>query len=441
MWRSVSARYCAWRHSGRQLEPLANRTIPPNRFPMTPPGTIVDHPALRVIHLNSMLTGGGTDDQCIKLAHALSQLGQQVWVAGPDGRDFSKIARDSGVGFHATPPEGPLKLRFILSAAKLIRGTSAQIVHGHHGRDLWPTILAARLSGIRPKVVLTRHLAKSPSSWVSRRFLLGQCDAIIAVSHFVAKVLRDGVYEPDSATEERRSRPPIAGAHSRIHVIHGGIDTDRFRPFDAGDQRRAWGLEPNDFAFAVIGGYYLPRGKGQREFLEAAARASQQIPEARFLIVGRGNMKELLEADIARLGLRGKAWLTPFCHNMPAAMSALDCLVHPQVGTEAFGLVLLEAFACGKPVIASALDGIPEAFAAGNLGQLVEPESVEQLARAMIATAKQPRPGFAERENLHQSVEAGFSLEVSARKTLALYHTLLAGPSRPYGLKSGGVTG
>ena len=232
----------------------------------------------------------------------LCHLGQNVCLAGPEGREFCRIARDLGVPFHATPPEGPLKLRFILSAAKLIRRQRIQIVHGHHGRDLWPTILAARLSGQRPKVVLTRHLAKSPSSWFSRRFLLGQCDALIAVSHFVAKVLREGVYEPDSPTPERHARPPLKGDHSKIHVIHGGIDTDRFRPFEAAAQRQAWGLGPEHFAFATIGGYDLPRGKGQREFLQAAARVAEEIPQARFLIVGRGNMKEILEADIARLG-------------------------------------------------------------------------------------------------------------------------------------------
>ena len=75
----------------------------------------------RVLHLNSMLTGGGTDDQCAKLALGLHRLGHNVAVAGPDSREFSQIIRKLGVPFHATPPEGPLKLKFILSAAKLIR--------------------------------------------------------------------------------------------------------------------------------------------------------------------------------------------------------------------------------------------------------------------------------------------------------------------------------
>ena len=381
--------------------------------------------ALRVAHLNSMLTGGGTDDQSVKLASGLRKLGQEIWFAGPDGREFSKLVRQLDVPFYPTPEEGPAKIRFVLSAAKLLRRERIELVHGHHGRDLWPTILAARLSGRRPKIVLTRHLAKSPSSWASRRFLLARCDAMIAVSHFVAKVLREGVYEPDSPEPERRSRPPLLGDYSKIHVIHGGIDTTRFHPFPADAQRAAWGLSSEHFAFGVVGGYDLPRGKGQREFLQAAAQIHQRLPRARFLLVGRGNLQPILEEDIAKLGLSGKAFLTPYSRNMPEAMNALDCLVHPQVGTEAFPGVLLEAFACGRPVIASDLDGIPEAFAAGAIGKLVRPESVSDLAEAMFEQCAQPALAAAERERLHAKIHSGFALDVPVKKTLALYRALL----------------
>ena len=381
--------------------------------------------ALRVLHLNSLLTGGGTDDQCVKLASGLRNLGHAVWVAGPDGREFSLIARNLGAPFHTTPPEGPLKLRFISSAAGFIRREGIQIVHGHHGRDLWPTILAARLSGRRPAIVLTRHMAKSPSSWFSRRFLLGQCDAIIAVSQFVARVLREGAYEPHSPEPERRSRPPLIGDCSKIHVIHGGIDTDLFRPVDAAAQRLEWGLKPEQVAFAVVGGYNQPRGKGQREFLQAAARVHREIPEARFLVVGRGNLEGVLKQDIDRLGLAGKAWLTPYCRDMPAAMNALDCLVHPQVGTEAFPGVVLEAFSCGRPVIASALDGIPEAFAIGGQGRLVPPENVPALADALVQQAKQPRLSAERRLVLHQLVATEHSIAAAAGKVAALYRQLV----------------
>jgi glycosyltransferase involved in cell wall biosynthesis len=368
-----------------------------------------------------MLTGGGTDDQCAKLAHGLQQLGQKVWVCGPAGREFSKVLQDRAIPFHSTPPEGPAKVRLIASAARFLRRERIQIIHAHHGRDYWPAILAAQLSGARPKIVLSRHLAKSPSSWASKRFLLRYCDALVAVSHAVAKILREGAAEPDSPEPERRWRPALSGDHSKIHVIHVGIDTEMFRPLASDALRRQWNLQSGNFVFAVVGGYNLPRGKGQREFLAAAARIYRKIDAARFLIIGRGNLEKVLRADIERLGLTGKAWLTPYSHDMPATMNAIDCLVHPAVGTEALGLVVCEAMACGKAVIASALDGIPEAFAAGNYGQLIRPDSIELLADAMLAWSQKPLLAWEARNQLHDRVEERFSLLACARNVLALY--------------------
>jgi glycosyltransferase involved in cell wall biosynthesis len=382
----------------------------------------------RILQLNSLLTGGGTDDQCVKLASGLHRLGRPVILAGPGGGEFADVIRAAGVPFFDTGHEAS-KLKFILRAARLIRREKIQIVHGHHGRDYWPAIFAAKMSGQKPKIVLTRHLAKSPASTASRHFLLAQCDALIAVSQFVARVLREGVYEPDSPEEERRSRPPLRGDPGKIQVIYGGIDTGRFSPRDAVETRRGLGLAPEHFGFAVAGGYDLPRGKGQREFLKAAALIHEKIPRARFLIIGRGSLGETLRADIARLGLGGKAWLTPRAADMPAVMNAIDCLAHPQVGTEALGLVICEAHACGKPVIASALDGIPEAFQAGHYGRLVTPENIGELADAMAAQAAAPGLGAAEAAALRENVARVFSMERLAGDVSRLYAGLL--PAAP----------
>ncbi len=380
---------------------------------------------LRILHLDSLLTGGGTDDQCVKLAAGLSQLGQRVTLAGPAGREFSKYIAASGLPFLDTG-NAASPLAFILRAARFIRREEIQIVHGHHGRDLWPTIFAAKFSGAKPKIVLTRHLAKSPSSPASRRFLLGQCHALIAVSEFVARVLREGVDEPDSPEAERRRRPPLRGDFSKIHVIYGGIDTAKFKPANAEEMRRELGLQPGQYAFAVAGGYDWPRGKGQREFLLAAAQAHQRIPQARFLIIGRGSMEEILRADIQRLGLEGKARLAGQQSDMPQVMNAIDCLVHPQIGTEALGLVICEAHACGKPVIASALDGIPEAFRAGDYGRLVPPENIAELTAALEAQAARPPLDPAHAAALHDKVARVFSLERCVREVLRLYEVLLS---------------
>ncbi len=382
---------------------------------------------MRVLHLNSMLKGGGTDDRSVRIAHALMQLGCATWIAGPSGREYASTIEELHLPFCPVPASGPLKLPLITHTAKVIRRERIQVLHARHGRDYWPAICAARLSGLRPKVVLSRHLAKSPGSWASRRFLLNQCDALVAVSHFVAKVLREGDSDPTSDNPERHLRPPIFGDYSKIHVVYGGFDMERFQPREAAAQRQDWGLKPNHYAFAVVGGYDLPRGKGQREFLQAAARIRNECPDARFLIVGRGNMLDILKSDIAQLGLQEVAFLTPYCLDMPAAMNALDCLVLPQVGTEALPGVVCEAHACGKPVIGSNLDGIPEAFAVANHGVLVTRGSVEELAAAMVAWARKPRLEMRARQELHRRVAERFSLERAARDLADLYELLLTG--------------
>jgi glycosyltransferase involved in cell wall biosynthesis len=378
----------------------------------------------RILFVDSLLTGGGTDELCIALAQALRKIGHTVWLAGPADSIYSKSLVDFGVSLHPAPRQK--KFPFVLSLARCIRQVKPHILHAHHGRDYWPSIFAVWLSGQHPKIVLSRHLAKSPGSWISRLTLLSQCDAMITVSDFVAQVLRQGAFEPDSAYPERRSRPPMHGNLKKIFVAHGGINTDQFCPSDASQLRGQWKLQPDEFAFAVVGAYDKPHGKGQRLFLAAAARVVPKLPHARFLLIGRGDLAQTLAQDIAQLGLSGKALLTPYCSNMPQALNAIDCLVHPAVGTEALGLVLCEALACGRPVIASLLDGIPEAMPDPACGTLVEPGSVDALEQAMLYWAKQPRWNFDLRMRVHQQTAAKFSFQAAARRIEQIYRTVLS---------------
>jgi glycosyltransferase involved in cell wall biosynthesis len=351
-------------------------------------------------------------------------MGQQVWVAGPGGSPFSPALAEAGL--FCDPALRNSKRRFILHVARCIRRQRPHIVHAHHGRDYWLAILAVWLSGQPAKIVLSRHLAKSPGSWMSRQFLLARCDALVAVSDFVAKVLREGVYEPGSPEPERRSRPPLRGDKSKIFTAHSGIDTDQFYPMESSALRAQWNADAQHFVFAVAGSYDKPRGKGQRDFLLAAARIHQQCPNARFLLIGRGSLADTLQADIAKLGLTEKARLTPYCPDMPQAMNAIDCLVHPAVGTEAFGLVICQALACGRPVITSDLDGISEALVDAQSASLVPPASVDRLAEAMLHWARQERWDLAHRRQLHEKVAARFSLAAAGERMRRIYERVAA---------------
>jgi glycosyltransferase involved in cell wall biosynthesis len=373
----------------------------------------------RVLHVNSALTAGGTDEASVRLVQVLRLMGHQVWLAGPGGSRFGPALAEAGL--FCDPALRRSKSRFIFHVARCLRRQRPQIVHAHHGRDYWPTILAVWLAGQPVKIVLSRHLAKSPASWASCHFLLARCDALVAVSDFVARVLREGVYEPGSPDRERRSRPPLRGDKSKIFTAHGGIDTDEFHPMDGAAMREQWKVGAEHYVFAVAGAYDKPRGKGQRDFLLAAARIHQQCPNARFLLIGRGSLADTLREDIVQLGLTQKAWLTPYCADMPLAMNALDCLVHPAVGTEAFPLVIGEALACGRPVIASDLDGIPETLIDAESASLVPPGSVEKLAEAMLRWARQDRWDLARRRQLHEKVAARFSLAAAGERMCRIY--------------------
>lgn len=99
-------------------------------------------PLLRVVELNSLLTGGGTDDRGLNVVRGLMWLGHQVCLAGPEGRDYSRRAQAAGVRLCPLPTGGLLRWRFILAAAKLLRRQQPQIVQARHGRDYWPAVLA-----------------------------------------------------------------------------------------------------------------------------------------------------------------------------------------------------------------------------------------------------------------------------------------------------------
>ena len=376
----------------------------------------------RIVMLNSRLRGGGTDIQCLALAKGLAQQGWEVETAGPCSAPLSAEAPSLQVLPKFRPSQ-------VFALATLLRRSRARIVHAHHGDDYWTAWLASRLVQPTPLVVFSRHLAKSPRSPLSRKYLFASADAVIAVSRFVAQVLREGHRDPASSVAERHHRPSCRLDARRLHVIHTGIDTKIFFPRErafADSARRALGLHPVETVFGVVGGFDLPVGKGQRVFVRAAREVIRRLPKSKFLMAGTGSLEATLREDIVHHGLEGRVLLLGQLADPVALHHALDILIHPQIATEAFPSVVLEAHACGRPVIASRLDGIPEAWGIGGLGHLVPPGDAAELAATMIGQADHPAPTEPERSAAHARVQAEASLPVQARQVGDLYRRLMA---------------
>jgi glycosyltransferase involved in cell wall biosynthesis len=127
--------------------------------------------------------------------------------------------------------------------------------------------------------------------------------------------------------------------------------------------------------------------KGHPTLLDAWPRVLASVPNAHLLIVGEGSQREALEAQARRLGLLGgdhpSVTFTGRRDDVPAVTAALDVAVLPSY-REAQGLSILEAMALGRPVVASAVGGIPEMIEHGRTGLLVPPKNPEFLAHAIV---------------------------------------------------------
>lgn len=238
--------------------------------------------------------------------------------------------------------------------------------------------IAARLCGV--PVIWTCHgwWYASPPREVFYRVML---DRVVSVSHAVQSSLtRRGILAPRQAC-----------------VIHPGIDLERFAPA-APDVELAqqWELPPGRVTVAIVGRFQPI--KGHDVFLDAARLVARACPEAEFLIIGGNvfgvdedavNHRRLLARVEADPELRSRVRFLPFQSDMARAFSVVDLLVSAS-DAETFGMVHVEAMACGKPVVSTDRGGPADIVADGTTGFLVPPRNPEALAKRMIELCENP---------------------------------------------------
>lgn len=211
---------------------------------------------------------------------------------------------------------------------------------------------------------------------------------------------------------------------AKIHVIYEGVNS-RFRPATVQAMtrvRQAYNL-PAQFILSL--GTIEPR-KNLTSLLEAYRALRDRGSKLGLVIVGqKGWLYEDFFRRLRELGLENEVLFTGFVPDadLPAICSAAELFVFPSL-YEGFGLPVLEAMACGAPVITSKASSLPEV--AGDAALLVDPASVRELTAAMA--------GVLQNEELRLSLQAkgprqaaGFSWEKAARETLAVYQSVLTG--------------
>jgi len=290
------------------------------------------------------------------------------------------------------------------------------ILHTHRYKDTVLATIAAKLAGV-PRVVRTVHGLTEPlTGWerlkfhfyhvLERTVLRHFGDRIIAVSNDVADTLRTTGYR-----------------RSAVLAIHNGLDVCKARVSrDSRQLRRELAIQDDALVIGTVG--RLAPVKAQTDLLRAAQRILRQRPEARFVFVGDGPLRNELMATAVRLGIDRACLFTGARQDTFDLLAAMDVFVLPSLH-EGVPMALLEAMILGKAVVATAVGGVPEVIENRVTGLLVPSRDDRALADACLELAADERLARSLGLEARRAVAERFSHEVNGGAVLSIYRSLL----------------
>lgn len=262
-----------------------------------------------------------------------------------------------------------------------------------------PCTITARGTDLNliPQYALPRRMI----NWAARR-----ADASIGVCAALMDVLRTAGHDPQ-----------------RLHVLRNGVDLQRFRPLPQAKMRAELGLEGAPLLLSV--GYLVER-KGHHIAIAALAALLPAYPQARLVIIGEGAERTVLEALAIQLNVADKVSFTGALPNTELLKwySAADIFLLCS-SREGWANVLLEAMACGTPVVATDIWGTPEVVSTAAAGRLVAQRDGQAFAHAIVDLWTSGIDRSATRRYAE-----GFSWQATTDGQLALFRSILARESR-----------
>lgn len=384
--------------------------------PVTARGT-----PLSVLHCRSSATLYGPERSLLLLVEPLAARGVDTRMlalyrraeADPEIHPWIASARAAGLQADQVLDPGLFSLGVVRRVGRRIAASGADILHTHDYKANILGGLAARRPDRALPWVATVHLHTGTSRRLRMYrtldlFLLRLADRVITVSRDQCHMLlKRGV--------DRR----------RLVLIPTVLDSRGFaaRTADPAATRAALGLAPGAPVITVIG--RLTAQKGIDSFIEAAHRVRAVHADACFLVVGSGPLAETFELQAEALGLNGAVQFLGYQAEVAPILGASDVVVLPS-RAEGLPLVLLEALAASRPVVASRVGGIPDIVRDGETGLLIPPNSPEHLAEQVLALLADPERAAALGRAGQRYVSMHCSPEHAARRLAAVYRTVLA---------------
>src|SRR5262249_15704255 len=287
------------------------------------------------LHVDTARTWRGGQNQVLLTVNGLRAIGQRATlVAHPDGELRKRAAE--GLDLIPLAPRNELDLSAAWKLSRLIKRLTPNVLHAHDPHGIAMAGLALSLGGgasSAPVIVASRrvdfHLqGNSFSRWKHR-----QVDCFVAASEAIRQMLlADGI------------------APSRVVTVHEGIDVDRVIAAPPVNVRETFWL-PHEAPLVGNVAALVPH-KGQRYLIEAAHLVVQRIPDARFVIVGEGELREHLEKQVRDHHLEKHVLLPGFRVDVLGCIKGFDLFAMSSV-TEGLGTSLLDAMACSRPIVAT----------------------------------------------------------------------------------------
>ncbi len=293
----------------------------------------------------------------------------------------------------------------VLALVRLIRKWQVDVVHVN---DYWWAPVGWLASRIC-KVPCIVHIRQQIEPRRIKQYWLSKPDQLLAVSENIRSVAIDAGVKPQ-----------------RIQLVYSGIHlTCQFDAVDTTSVRRQHHLKPDRPVIGSVANLF-PR-KGHEYLLEALVEVRKEIPDIYCFIVGEGDHRyqEKLHEIVQMRGLQRCVTFSGFQKNVMEYVAAFDVFVLPSV-LEGFGIVLLEAMALKKPIVASRVGGIPEVVEDGVMGLLVPPGDPKSLARALVRLLRDPSTRFRMGQAGRQRLETYFTLEQTMAKIQGLYRSLVS---------------
>ncbi|MBA2303050.1 MAG: glycosyltransferase family 4 protein [Acidobacteria bacterium] len=358
------------------------------------------------LHVDTARTWRGGQNQVLVTVLGMRSAGHRsMLVAHPDGE--LRRRADEGLDFLPLAPRTEMDLAAAWRLARAIKALRPDVVHAHDPHAVAMSALALSMS-TQPKrapLVAARRVDFRLKGNALSRWKYDQVDRFICASDAIRRmVVSDGIPE------------------ARTVTVHEGIDLARVAAAVPAALHEEFWLPHGS---PVVGNVAaLVAHKGQKHLIEAAALVVRQVPDARFVIAGEGDLRETLEHLIKHLALEKHVILAGFRPDILAIHKAFDIFAMSSI-TEGLGTSILDAMACGKPVVGTTAGGIPEVIIDGQTGILVPPRDHQAMADAIVRLLKDEGLRARMGDAGLSLVSAQFSAERMVTDTLGVYEDVV----------------